>query len=586
MSAVAWTYLVTVAIFGLYVVISWRSVSLERKGFYVAGVEKPPILNGMATAADWISAGSFMSIAGLVAFTGYSGSVYIMGWTGGYVLLAILLAPYLRKLGRFTVPEFVGDRYYSNSARAAALFCAILISFVYVCAQMRGVGIILARLLSVEIHTAVIIGSGVIFIYAVFGGMKGIVWTQVTQYIIMILAYLIPACLIATEITGIPVPQAALGGTIAHGKDSGQFLLDALDKMNGDLGFAAFTSAFGPGGDSRLNMLCITVALMFGTAGLPHILVKFYTVPSVQAARLTAAYALLFVALLYLTVPAVAAFARYNLISSVNGKAYNQVSEWFREWEKTGLVVWVDKNGDGIIQFSHGNALEETRRLNAEQDQSVTRIPENAPAASKNELYVDPDITILMSPEIAGLPGWVLGLLVAGALTAALSTSAGLLLVIGSALAHDFYYRMINPKATAKRQLLLGRGIVAVTVILACYVGVYPPAYVAQVVAFAFGLAASSFFPIILMGIFWKRTTSQGAIAGMLAGISFSGLYIIQVGFFHCAPWFLGISAEGIGAIGMLVNFAVTYTVSMLTPPPPQEIQDTIENVRNPVSVS
>ncbi len=564
--------------------ISWRAATLEKKGFYVAGMEMPPVFNGIATAADWISAASFMSIAGLLAFTGNSGSVYIMGWSGGYVLLAILLAPYLRKLGRFTVPEFVGDRYYSNTARAAALFCAILISFVYVCGQIRGVGIILSRALSVDIHTAVTIGSVVVFLYAVFGGMKGIGWTQVTQYIIMMLAFLIPACLIATEITGIPLPQAALGGAIAHGKDSGNFLLDVLNKMNTDLGFAAFTSSFGPGGDSLLNMFCITVALMFGTAGLPHILVKFYTVPSEHAARLTAAYALLFIAVLYTTVPAVAAFARYNLINSVNGKPYSQLSESFKEWEKTGLVVWVDKNHDGVIQYSHGNVFEGIPQFEAGQEHAGAPVLKNPPADGKNELYVDPDITILISPEIAGLPGWVIGLLVAGALTAALSTAAGLLLVIGSALAHDFYYRMINPRATAKRQLLLGRGIIAVTVLLASYFGAHPPAYVAQVVAFAFGLAASSFFPIILMGIFWKRTTSQGATAGMLSGIVFSGFYIIQVGFFHCYPWFLGISAEGIGAIGMLINFAVTITVSLYTPPPPQEIQDTIENVRNPVS--
>lgn len=573
------------AVFALYVLISWRAASLEKKGFYVAGMEMPPIFNGMATAADWISAASFMSIAGLVAFTGYSGSVYIMGWTGGYVLLAILLAPYLRKLGRFTVPEFVGDRYYSNVARATALLCAILISFVYVCAQIRGVGIILARLLSVEIYTAVIIGSAVVFIYAICGGMKGIGWTQVTQYIVMIAAYLIPACIMATEITGIPLPQAALGATVSHGKASGHFLLDVLDKMNTDLGFAAFTSAFGPGGDSRLNMICIAVALMFGTAGLPHILVKFYTVPTVNAARLTAAYALLFVAVLYLTVPAVAAFARYNLINSVNGKPYHQVSEWFQEWQKTGLVSWVDRNRDGVIQYSNEDATNERSVADGARDSSVAGKPDRELASGRNELYVDPDVTILISPEIAGLPGWVIGLLVAGALTAALSTAAGLLLVIGSALAHDLYYRMINPRATEKQQLILGRGIIAATVVLAGHFGVYPPAQVAQVVAFAFGLAASSFFPIILMGIFWKRTTSQGATAGMLAGMAFSGLYIIHVGFFHSAPWFLGISAEGIGAIGMIINFAVTITVSMFTPPPPQEIQDTIENVKNPLTV-
>lgn len=581
----AWTFLVVGAVFALYVFISWRAALLERKGFYVAGKEMRPIFNGMATAADWISAASFMSTAGMIAFTGYSGSVYLMGWTGGYVLLAVLLAPYLRKLGRFTVPEFVGDRYYSNAARAAALFCAILISFVYVCAQIRGVGIIMSRSLGLDIRTAVMIGSAVVFFYAVLGGMKGIGWTQVTQYVIMILAYLLPACLIAAQITDIPVPQAALGGTIAHGKDAGDFLLDALNKMNVDLGFAAFTSAFGPFGDSRLNMFCITVVLMFGTAGLPHILVKFYTVPSVDAARLTAAYALLFIAVLFTTVPAVAALARYNLINSVNGKAYSSMPEWFREWEKTGLVAWVDKNRDGTIQYADGSPFEGPPRFKEEQGTSGERTLHNAPTANKNELYVDPDITILISPEMAGLPAWVIGFLVAGALTAALSTAAGLLLVIGSALAHDFYYRMINPRATEKQQLLLGRGVIALTVLLAVYFGIHPPAYVAEVVAFAFGLAASSFFPIILLGIFWKRTTSEGAIAGMLAGIVFSGFYIVHVGFFHSDPWLLGISAEGIGAIGMLVNFAVTVAVSLFTPDPPQAIQDTVENVRNPINI-
>jgi cation/acetate symporter len=571
--------------FGLYIVIAWRSRVATTKGFYVAGMGVPPHFNGMATAADWMSAASFISMAGLISFMGYTGAMYLMGWTGGYVLLAMLLAPYLRKFGKYTVPDFVGDRYYSNIARTVALICAIFVSLTYVCGQMRGVGIVFSRFLGVEIVTGVFIGMIIVFIYAGLGGMKGITWTQVAQYCVLIVAYLIPAVAISLHLTGNPIPQLGFGGTVATGPDSGKWLLDVMNQLNKDLGFTEYTRAFGPGQKSMLDMLCITFALMVGTAGLPHVIIRFYTVPGVRAARVSAGWALLFIALLYTTAPAVAIFARYNMINTLEDKAYTEAPAWFSNWEQTGLVAWLDKNGDGKIQYRPGAAFKGKPDFQEEKGEYGQRVLTNEPTDNANELYVDRDIMVLANPEIANLPNWVIGLVVAGGLAAALSTAAGLLLVIASSIAHDLYFRMINPQASEKLQLIIGRLMILVAICIAAYFGIYPPAFVAQVVAFAFGLAASSFFPVILMGIFWKRATREGAIAGMILGIAFTAFYIIHIKFFGAGFWFAGISAEGIGTIGMLINLIVIYVVSLMTPPPPQDVQDMVESIRYPRGV-
>jgi cation/acetate symporter len=568
--------------FALYISIAWRTRVSDVKGFYVAGTSVPAFFNGMATAADWMSAASFISMAGLISFMGYAGSMYLMGWTGGYVLLALLLAPYLRKYGKFTVPDFVGDRFYSNTARTVALICAIFVSFTYVAGQMRGVGIVFSRYLDVPINWGVIIGMLIVFTYAGLGGMKGITWTQVAQYCVLIFAYLVPAWVISYNLTGQPIPQLGYGSAMVTGPHAGQWLLDTLNILNKDLGFAQYTDAFTKGTKSMLDVLAITFSLMVGTAGLPHIIIRFYTVPSVRAARASAGWALLFIAMLYTAAPAVAAFARYNVIKTVSNVAYKDCAQWIKDWEHAGLVAWLDKNHDGIIQYYAGPPFVGKPVFSGKTGPLGNKLVENKPTDNKNELYIDRDIIVLASPQIANLPAWVVGLVAAGGLAAALSTAAGLLLVIGSAISHDFYYRMYNPNATEKQRLTISRIMIGVAIAIAGYFGVHPPAFVAQVVAFAFGLASASFFPVIIMGIFWKRATKEGAIVGMAAGIIFTAYYIIAVNFLKHTPWFFGISAEGIGTVGMVLNFLLIWIVSLFTPPPPQEVQELVENVRYP----
>ncbi len=582
MSILAWTYIMVGLTFGIYIFIAWISRVRDTKGFYVAGGGVPPLANGMATAADWMSAASFISMAGLISFLGYAGSIYLMGWTGGYVLLALLLAPYLRKFGKYTVPDFVGDRYYSDAARFVALLCAIFVSLTYVCGQMRGVGIVFSRFLEVPVNTGVLIGMAIVFFYAGLGGMKGITWTQVAQYTVLITAYLIPAVFISMKIAGTGIPQIGLGSTVHTGQYAGQYLLDVLDKLNTDLGFTAYTQ---PGAKSMLDVFCITFALMVGTAGLPHVIIRFYTVPSVRAARLSAGYALLFIAILYTTAPAVAAFARYNMIDTINDKPYAEAPSWFKNWEKTGLIAWVDKNNDGIIQYRAGKPfIGKPKFVKGKTGPLGQKIVANKLTNSPNELYVDRDIMVLANPEIANLPNWVIALVAAGGLAAALSTASGLLLVIASSISHDLYYRMINRKATEKQRLLVGRIMIGIAVCIAGYFGINPPGFVAQVVAFAFGLAASSFFPIIVLGIFSARTNREGAICGMLAGIIFTAAYIIYFKFMGGTKdqWLFGISPEGIGTIGMVINFVVTYVVSSMTKAPPEEIQELVNSIRTP----
>jgi cation/acetate symporter len=510
----------------------------------------------MATAADWMSAASFISMAGLISFMGYDGSVYLMGWTGGYVLLALLLAPYLRKFGAYTVPDFVGDRYYSQVARVVAVVCAIFVSFTYVAGQMRGVGIVFGRFLEVDVNTGVFIGMAIVFFYAVLGGMKGITYTQVAQFCVLIFAYLVPAIFLSLMITGNPVPQLGFGGV---DQASGTALLERLNGLHSELGFAPYTS----GTKSLLDVFFITAALMVGTAGLPHVIIRFYTVPKVRDARISAGWALLFISMLYTTAPAVAVFARTNLINSVHETPYSEVPEWFTRWEETGLLVFDDANGDGRIQF----------------------VGPQSPLT--NELTVDRDIMVLANPEISGLPDWVVGLVAAGGLAAALSTAAGLLLVISSAVSHDLLKRGLRPDITEKGELIAARIAAGVAVVIAGYFGVNPPGFVAQVVAFAFGLAASSFFPAIILGIFSKRTTREGAILGMIAGITFTASYIVYFKFVQpdlntADHWWFGISPEGIGTIGMLINFALSVTVSRFTPEPPPQVVKLVESIRIP----
>jgi cation/acetate symporter len=556
MNVQAWTFVCVAASFALYIAIAIWSRASSTKEFYVAGAGVSPLANGMATAADWMSAASFISMAGLISFMGYDGSVYLMGWTGGYVLLALLLAPYLRKYGAYTVPDFVGDRYYSQFARVVAVICAIFVSFTYVAGQMRGVGIVFGRFLEVDINTGVYIGMAIVFFYAVLGGMKGITYTQVAQYCVLIFAYLVPAIFLSLLITGNPIPQLGLGGT---DQASGMALFDRIDGLHEELGFAAYTS----GTKSMLDVFFITAALMVGTAGLPHVIVRFYTVPRVRDARLSVGWALVFIALLYTTAPAVAVFARTNLINSVADRPYAEVPEWFTNWEATGLLAFQDRNGDGRIQFT-------------------------GPASpTANELTVDRDIMVLANPEIAGLPDWVVGLVAAGGLAAALSTAAGLLLVVSSAVSHDLLKRTFMPGITEKGELRAARVSAAAAVVVAGYFGMNPPGFVAQVVAFAFGLAASSFFPVIILGIFSRRTTREGAILGMITGVTFTAWYIVYFTLMHpelnsADNWWLGISPEGIGTVGMALNFAITMVVSRFTPEPPAHVQVLVELIRIP----
>lgn len=548
MSVEIWTIVLVGLSFVAYIYIGWQSRVENSKDFFIAGQGIPSIANGAATAADWMSAASFISMAGLISFLGYDGSIYLMGWTGGYVLLALLLAPYLRKFGKYTVPDFVGDRYYSNIARLVAVVAAIFISLTYVAGQMRGVGIVFSRFLQVDINTGVIIGMVIVGFFSVLGGMKGITWTQVAQYCVLIFAYLIPAIAIAWFLTGNPIPQLAFTFS-----DIGE----KLNQIQVDLGFKQYTEPFV--NKSMLDVLFTTIALMVGTAGLPHIIVRFYTVKSVRAARFSAGWALLFIAILYTTAPALSMFARYNLIDSLHNHTVAEVQQldWAVKWEKTKLLGFDDINKDGRLQLT--------------------------PNKDTNEIKIDPDIIVLSTPEVAKLPPWVIGLVAAGGLAAALSTASGLLLVISSSIAHDIYYRIIDSSASEEKRVFVGRIMVGFSIVLAGYFGVNPPGFVSQVVAFAFGLAAASFFPVIFLGIFDKRTNSEGAIAGMLTGLIFTIIYIVGVKFGGMQPWFFGVSPEGIGTLGMLINFAVTLVVSRLTPPPPAEIQAMVEDLRSPL---
>ncbi len=577
------TYLIVGASFALYIGIAIWSRAHNTGDFYIAGKGVSPVANGMATAADWMSAASFISMAGLIAFLGYDGSVYLMGWTGGYVLLALLLAPYLRKFGKFTVPEFIAERYYSRTARIVAVICLIFISFTYVAGQMRGVGIVFSRFLEVGVTAGLLIGMGVVFVYAVLGGMKGITYTQVAQYCVLIFAYTVPAVFIAIQVTGNPIPQLAFGGDVAG---SGTALLDKLDDIVTALGFSQYTS----GSKSTIDVFCITMALMVGTAGLPHVIVRFFTVPKVRDARISAGYALLFIAILYTTAPAVGAMARLNLIETIQpgavgavdgNLAYAERPEWFRTWQQTGLVRYEDLNGDGRIQY-----------YNDANPGFAAKAAEYGWAG--NELSVDRDIMVLANPEIAGLPNWVIALVAAGGIAAALSTAAGLLLVISAAVSHDLIKGIFVPHISEKNELLAGRIAAVFAILIAGYLGFDPPGWVAQVVAFAFGLAAASLFPVILLGIFFKRVNKHGAIAGMLTGLLFTYGYIEYFkGLFMkwagspwgdnvAENWLLGISPEGIGVIGMCLNFVVAVTVSHMTAPPPDRIQHMVEHIRVP----
>ncbi len=565
MSVQIWTYILVGMTFSIYIGIAIWSKASSTKEFYVAGGGVSPLANGMATAADWMSAASFISMAGLISFLGYDGSVYIMGWTGGYVLLALLLAPYLRKFGKYTVPDFIGERYYSRTARIVAVLCALLVSFTYVAGQMRGVGVVFSRFLEVDINTGVVIGMVIVLFYAVMGGMKGITYTQVAQYCVLIFAFMVPAIFISFLMTGNIIPQIGMGSNLNDGSEV--YVLDKLNAINKDLGFNKYTN----GSKSMIDVLAITSALMIGTAGLPHVIVRFFTVKKVKDARKSAGLALLFIAILYTTAPAVSVFARINLINTVNNKPYSDMPGWFSNWEKTGLLKFNDKNQDGNIQYVADD--------------------------SSNELYVDPDIMVLANPEIADLPGWVIGLVAAGGLAAALSTAAGLLLVISSSISHDLIKNTINPNISDKGELWAARISATVAVVVAGYFGINPPDFVAAVVALAFGLAAASFFPAIVLGIFYKKMSKEGAIAGMLVGVSLMLYYILKFkfGVFDGGKssvaglqdqWWFGVSPEGFGSVAMLFHFIVALVINKFTPPPPKKVQDIVENIRIPVGAS
>ena len=575
------TFIFVGATFALYIGIAIWARAGNTDDFYVAGGGVPPLANGMATAADWMSAASFISMAGIISFTGRDGAVYLMGWTGGYVLLALLLAPYLRKFGKYTVPDFVGDRYYSDIARVVAVVCVLFVSFTYVAGQMRGVGIVFSRFLEVEITTGVLIGMTIVFFYAVLGGMKGITYTQVAQYCVLIFAFLVPAIFISMLMTGNPVPQLGFGSTLADGSNT--YLLDKLDQLSEELGFAAYTA----GNKSTIDVFFITAALMVGTAGLPHVIVRFFTVPKVSDARISAGYALVFIAILYTTAPALASFARVNLINTVNNAEYKTTPAWFKNWENTNIITWVDKNEDGKIQYSAGKAFSGKPQFLEVRGPEGERKISNPLTDNRNELYIDRDIMVLANPEIAGLPNWVIALVAAGGLAAALSTAAGLLLVISTSISHDLLKKMFLKNITDKQELLFARMSAALAIVIAGYFGIHPPGLVAQVVAFAFGLAASSFFPVILMGIFSKRMNKEGAIAGMITGLSFTASYIIYFKFINPSAnsaenWWFGISPEGIGTLGMLFNFTVSSLVSRFTAPPPDEITNMVDDLRIP----
>ncbi len=578
MSVQLWTLIIVGITFAIYIGVAIWARAGSTSEFYVASGGVPPILNGMATAADWMSAASFLSMAGLISFMGYQGAQYLLGWTGGYVLLALLLAPYLRKFGKFTVPDFIGERYYSSTARQVAAICALFVSFTYVVGQMKGVGVAFSRFLEVSFESGIIIGVGIVFFYAVLGGMKGITYTQVAQYCVLIFAYLVPAIFISLIMVGNPIPQIGLGGNLADGTP----LLVALDQLSTDLGFAEYTTSH----KGKMDLFFVTASLMLGTAGLPHVIVRFFTVPKVSDARKSAGWALIFIAILYTTAPAIAAFARTNLINTVSNNAYTDLPTWFKKWEDTGLLAWNDKDGDGNIKYVAGEAFQGKPAFAADGSRGAAgeRLVTNPNPDTKNELYVDNDIIVLANPEIANLPSWVIALVVAGGLAAALSTAAGLLLVISSSISHDILKKQLMPNISEKNELLAARITIGIAVVLAGYAGTLNLGFVAQVVAFAFGLAAASFFPAIIMGIFSKRMNMQGAIAGMISGIIFTAGYIIYFKFMGGTKeqYLLGISPEGIGTLGMLLNFLVSSIVSALTPAPPVSIQELVENIRIP----
>ena len=559
------TFIIVGLSFALYVGIAIWARAGSTKEFYVAGGGVPPVANGMATAADWMSAASFISMAGIISFAGYDGGVYLMGWTGGYVLLALCLAPYLRKFGKFTVPDFIGDRYYSQVARVVAILCAIFICFTYIAGQMRGVGVVFSRFLEVDIETGVYIGMVIVFFYAVLGGMKGITYTQVAQYCVLVFAYLVPAVFISLMMTGHLLPQTGFGATLADG--SGVYMLDKLDGLSTELGFSQYTE----GSKSMIDVFAITAALMVGTAGLPHVIVRFFTVPKVKDTRISAAWTLVFIAIVYTTAPAVASFARVNMIDTINGKdgngtLYEEAPTWVKNWERTGLITFEDKNGDGRMNYSAGKISDPN---------------------SANEVKIDRDIMVLANPQIANLPAWVIALVAAGGIAAALSTTAGLLLVISTSVSHDLLKRTLKPDISDKQELLAARLAAMTAIAISAYFGINPPGFVASVVAFAFGLAAASFFPAIIMGIFSKKMNKEGAIAGMVTGITFTAGYIIYFKFISPelnapANWLFGISPEGIGIVGMLVNFVVAAVVLKLTAETPKEVQDMVDSIRNP----
>lgn len=621
-----WTFIFVGLSFSLYLFIAWVSRVKDTKGFYVAGQGVPAIANGMATGADWMSAASFISMAGLISTMGYAGGVYLMGWTGGYVLLALLLAPYLRKFGHFTVPDFIGDRYDSNTARLVAVICAIFVSFTYVAGQMKGVGVVFSRFLEVRLEVGVLIGMLIVFIYATLGGMKGITWTQVAQYWVLITAFLVPAIAISIKLTGQPVPQIGMGSQVLASVDPVQpYLLDKLNQINHDFGFSSYTGAFVGGKWDKLNVFCVALALMAGTAGLPHVIIRFYTVKTVKAARWSAFWALLFIALLYLTAPATAAFARYYMLDTtagLNNRTTETLPDWYHSWRKSGLIAWFDFNGDGRVQMHNDKSINEIFKVDGVRDTEAAKAIKEDPNAwvvanggedARAKLVAlggvhqpDKDIIVLATPEMAGLADWIIALIAAGGLAAALSTASGLLLVISSSVAHDLYYRVINPEATEKKRLFVGRVVIGFAVVIAGYFGVNPPGFVGEVVAFAFGLAAASFFPVIVLGIFSKRVGTVPAVTGMIVGIGFTAFYI----FTQTAPkivgpeladtllgavmledgtanwlrdtWCFGINAQGIGTIGMLLNFIVTLGLTPLFPPPSQAIRDLVDSVREP----
>lgn len=559
-----WTYAIVAITFILYIAVAIWSRAGSTKEFYVAGSGVSPVANGMATAADWMSAASFLSMAGIISFSGYIGSQYLMGWTGGYVLLALLLAPYLRKFGKFTVPDFIGERYYSQTARVIAVICALFVSFTYAVGQMKGVGIAFARFLEVPFEVGVVIGIVIVLFYAVMGGMKGITNTQVVQYCVMIFAYLVPAIFISLYVTGNPIPQIGLGGKVTDGA----WLLDKLDQIHTDLGFKAYTSA----DVNRFDMFFVTAALMIGTAGLPHVIVRFFTVPRVKDARVSAGYALVFIAILYTTAPAIAVFAKTNLLTTIQTTDYKDVPGWFHNWEHTGLLAFDDKNQDGHIDYYN--------------DQNPAFAAEAEKRGLKgNELIIDQDIIVLANPEIANLPAWVIGLVVAGGLAAALSTAAGLLLVISTSISHDLLKKWLKPDISEKNELRVARVAITLAVIISGIAGFDPPGFVAEVVAFAFGLAAASFFPAIVLGIFSTRINKEGVLAGMVVGITFTAAYIIYFAVLERGgpeDYLFGISPKGIGTVGMILNLVVTLTISYFTPAPPVEVQELVQKIRIP----